>query len=183
MSANFIENEKLFEVKSSDKSEDLLSLVTSKAEHDIMNCVDNEINEVTTNVEVKKSGDEVKECPVTSKGETDLIMNTVDNNEINKVNTIFEGKDSDKLQKSDKQGLEQEPEKKDEWENILGSGAIFKKTIDDGQPDTHPVRSNKCIINYTCSLEDGSVVENEQNFEFFLGESDVSAKFKMLSTK
>ncbi|KAJ8928885.1 hypothetical protein NQ314_018491 [Rhamnusium bicolor] len=61
----------------------------------------------------------------------------------------------------------------DDWIDLLGSGAIMKKIINEGKVDTRPQRMEKCIINYTCLLEDGTVVESENNFELHLGESDV----------
>ncbi|XP_018576191.1 peptidyl-prolyl cis-trans isomerase FKBP8 isoform X2 [Anoplophora glabripennis] len=64
-------------------------------------------------------------------------------------------------------------EKKNEWLDLLGSGAVMKKIITEGKPDTRPQRSEKCIINYCCLLEDGTVVDSTDNFKLNLGESDV----------
>lgn len=65
-------------------------------------------------------------------------------------------------------------DKKDEWIDLLGSGAIMKKIIIEGKPNTRPQRSQKCIINYTCSLhKDNTVVDSAENFDLHLGESDV----------
>lgn len=64
-------------------------------------------------------------------------------------------------------------EKKIDWLDLLGSGAIMKKIIIEGKPDTRPQRSEKCIINYCCFLEDDTVVDSSDNFKLYLGESDV----------
>lgn len=72
--------------------------------------------------------------------------------------------------------VQNEIEHESEWLDILGSGGIMKKQIIDGKPGTKPTRNEKCTINYTCSLEDGTVVDSAENFELFLGESDVSKK-------
>ncbi|KAJ8925653.1 hypothetical protein NQ315_009498, partial [Exocentrus adspersus] len=65
------------------------------------------------------------------------------------------------------------PEEKDEWTDLLGSGAIMKKVIVEGKSNTRPQRQEKCVINYTCFLEDKTVVDSAENFELHLGESDV----------
>ncbi|KAL1501200.1 hypothetical protein ABEB36_006574 [Hypothenemus hampei] len=77
------------------------------------------------------------------------------------------------------QDLEQDIEEKneDEWQDILGSGVILKKILKQGeQPDLRPNRSNKCIINYSCRLEDTDeedFAEKFENYELTLGEGDV----------
>lgn len=92
-------------------------------------------------------------------------------------NTIFttskELTESNTESEENDENVNETNEKKDEWVDILGSGGIMKKTIIEGKPGTQPTRTEKCTINYTCSLEDGTIVENKTNFSFFLGESDV----------
>lgn len=68
-------------------------------------------------------------------------------------------------------------EKNNEWLDILGSGGIMKKTIVEGESGTQPTKNEKCSIKYSCSLENGTVVESMSQFTFFLGESDVSNGF------
>lgn len=60
-----------------------------------------------------------------------------------------------------------------EWTDILGSGGIMKKILQEGHPETRPEKSDKCEINYKCMLEDKTLVEEAQNFEINLGECDV----------
>lgn len=67
-----------------------------------------------------------------------------------------------------------EEQEADGWIDLLGSGAIMKKVIQEGTPDTKPQRNEKCTINYTCTLEDGTVADCRNNFEFYLTESEVS---------
>ncbi|CAG9860350.1 unnamed protein product [Phyllotreta striolata] len=69
--------------------------------------------------------------------------------------------------------VEEIPEPQPEWVDLLGSGAIMKKLLTEGKPDSRPQRSEKCIINYTLYLKDETVVESASNFQLNLGESDV----------
>lgn len=61
----------------------------------------------------------------------------------------------------------------DEWEDILGSGALMKKTIREGEPDTKPKRLMICTINYKCTLENGDLVEQIQNLKLYQGDLEV----------
>lgn len=63
--------------------------------------------------------------------------------------------------------------KKDEWEDILGSGSLLKKVIQEGTPDCRPQRLDNCIVNYTCTLEDGTPVERKEKFKVQLGDYEV----------
>lgn len=63
--------------------------------------------------------------------------------------------------------------KDDIWKDVLGSGCIMKKIIHEGIPDTKPQRLQTCCINYTCTLEDGTVIEEVDGMEIFVGDSDV----------
>lgn len=60
-----------------------------------------------------------------------------------------------------------------EWEDVLGSGALMKKTIKEGQPDTKPKRQMICTINYTCTLSNGEFVEKFENLKVQQGDLDV----------
>ncbi|XP_056638956.1 peptidyl-prolyl cis-trans isomerase FKBP8 [Diorhabda sublineata] len=62
---------------------------------------------------------------------------------------------------------------KPEWVDLLGSGAIMKKIVVEGEPNSRPRRNEKCVINYSCYLEDETLIQQERNFELNLGESDV----------
>lgn len=71
-------------------------------------------------------------------------------------------------------GLDEEKEsKKNDWEDLLGSGSLMKKVIKEGEPDSRPQRLEKCVINYRCALEDGTLVEKQENFEMLLGDCEV----------
>lgn len=61
----------------------------------------------------------------------------------------------------------------EEWQDILGSGSIMKKTIRTGKPDSRPQRLQICEINYECKLENGILVEKCNNFIMQLGDCDV----------
>lgn len=64
-----------------------------------------------------------------------------------------------------------------DWLDILGSGGIMKKTIVEGKSGTQPTKNEICTIQYTCSLENGTIVESANNYTLSLGESDVSSRF------
>lgn len=66
-----------------------------------------------------------------------------------------------------------EETKKEEWEDVLGSGGLMKKIIREGKSDTRPQRLERCIINYECTLEDGKLVERQDHFELLLGDCEV----------
>lgn len=60
---------------------------------------------------------------------------------------------------------------------FVGSGVIMKKVLKEGESDSRPTSSNKCLINYTCRLEEADkedFVEKADNYELALGEGDVS---------
>lgn len=74
---------------------------------------------------------------------------------------------------------EEQPEKtedtvkQDEWEDVLGSGALLKKILQPGTENTRPQRLDMCVLNYKCSLEDGTEVETAENAKIQLGDLEV----------
>lgn len=60
-----------------------------------------------------------------------------------------------------------------EWIDLLGSGSIMKKIIKKGTPDTRPKRLQECNIRYECSLDDGTIIENFEDFTLQLGDCEV----------
>ncbi|KAG5899548.1 hypothetical protein JTB14_008234 [Gonioctena quinquepunctata] len=78
-------------------------------------------------------------------------------------------------EETESEELQNPPEEttKEEWVDILGSGAIMKKIIKEGQPDSRPQRIEICRINYVCFLEDETLIDSASDFELQLGESDV----------
>lgn len=66
-----------------------------------------------------------------------------------------------------------ESEKKDEWDDVLGSGGLLKKILKEGQEDTRPKRLELCTINYKCTLEDGKEVEKGENVIIQLSDLEV----------
>ena len=67
--------------------------------------------------------------------------------------------------------LEDHP--KDEWVDILGSGDLKKKIIIEGKDGTRPQRTELCTISYTATLEDGTVVEEVEDFVVQVGDMEV----------
>lgn len=138
--------------------------------------IDNEIaNELRTS-EIPENDTVIKHDSITNKSDHTEFNNTIPIN----VEAIDNSEETtnNKTEPLENDGsLNETDEKKDEWVDILGSGGIMKKTIIEGKSGTQPTRTEKCTINYICSLEDGTVVETVNNFSFFLGESDVSSIF------
>ncbi|CAH0550282.1 unnamed protein product [Brassicogethes aeneus] len=69
--------------------------------------------------------------------------------------------------------LAEEKVGKDEWVDLLGSGSIMKKILQEGKPDTKPQRLQKCYVTYKCTLEDDTLVDSVENLEIYLGDCDV----------
>ncbi|XP_066260669.1 peptidyl-prolyl cis-trans isomerase FKBP8 isoform X2 [Euwallacea similis] len=87
-----------------------------------------------------------------------------------------EDTDSSRNLNSNEKDLVEGDEKSKEWQDILGSGIIMKKVLNEGEPESRPLKSDKCIINYTCRLEEADEKDfamEEKNFELALGEGDV----------
>lgn len=61
----------------------------------------------------------------------------------------------------------------DEWMDILGSGQLRKKVLKAGRPHSRPNRSDICTVKFTGTLEDGTVVEEEDDFIMQLGDMEV----------
>ena len=64
-----------------------------------------------------------------------------------------------------------EPE--EEIMDILGNGQLLKKVIRKGNTDTRPQRHDIVKISYEGKLDDGTVVEEEQNFILQVGDTEV----------
>ncbi|XP_054835894.1 peptidyl-prolyl cis-trans isomerase FKBP8 isoform X2 [Eublepharis macularius] len=62
----------------------------------------------------------------------------------------------------------------EEWMDVLGSGLLKKKVIVAGQGrETRPVKNQNVTIRLKATLEDGTVVEENPNLTFTLGDCDV----------
>lgn len=71
--------------------------------------------------------------------------------------------------------FEQQPsnDADDEEIDILGSGALMKKTLKKGIPGTRPERNFVCQINLEGRLENGTIVEKHDNLLIQLGDFEV----------
>lgn len=49
----------------------------------------------------------------------------------------------------------------------------MKKIINEGTPGTAPQRSSNCKIKYTCTLEDGTLIEQADCLELQVGDCEV----------
>ncbi|KAL1251277.1 hypothetical protein QQF64_019073, partial [Cirrhinus molitorella] len=71
--------------------------------------------------------------------------------------------------KADQTPLEQE-----EWLDVLGNGQLRKKVLEAGAgPDSRPQRGQNVTIHLKTTLTDGTVVEEQPNLSFTLGDGDV----------
>lgn len=60
-----------------------------------------------------------------------------------------------------------------EWMDILGSGQLRKKVLKAGKENSRPNRSDICVLKYTGRLEDGTIVEEEEDIKIQLGDMEV----------
>lgn len=91
-------------------------------------------------------------------------------------NTISDTPELEAKDKSATESLDESPGPKSEvpeWQDLLGSGSIMKKILEEGTPDTRPERLQRCTINYELGLDDGTFVERKENFEVHLGDCEV----------
>lgn len=131
------------------------------------NFIENEIINETENKNVANHDSNTQ-----NKLENDDLKDSAENNFVINENSDETTPNSSQPIELPKESTE-EIKENDGWCDILGSGGIMKKTIEEGKPDTRPIQSEKCTINYICSLEDGTIIETKNNYQFFLGESDV----------
>ncbi|KYN04145.1 Peptidyl-prolyl cis-trans isomerase FKBP8 [Cyphomyrmex costatus] len=74
-------------------------------------------------------------------------------------------------QSNDDQSKKDQP--KEEWLDIIGNGQLMKKVIKKGKKDVKPIRQDICTIKFTGMLDDGTVVEDYDDFSIQLGDFDV----------
>lgn len=63
--------------------------------------------------------------------------------------------------------------KDDEVLDVIGNGQLLKKIIKKGDTSVQPQRGDYVRIKFTGQLEDGTVVEDEQDFELHVGDIEV----------
>jgi FK506-binding protein 8 len=61
----------------------------------------------------------------------------------------------------------------DEWMDIVGNGQLKKKVLRPGKPNSRPNRSNLCLVKLIGKLEDGTIIENEEEIMIQLGDMEV----------
>ncbi|XP_055717368.1 peptidyl-prolyl cis-trans isomerase FKBP8-like isoform X4 [Salvelinus fontinalis] len=62
----------------------------------------------------------------------------------------------------------------DEWMDILGNGQLRKKVLRAGNgPDSRPTKGQNVVIHLKTSLADGTLVEEQPELSFTLGDGDV----------
>lgn len=149
------------------------------------NFLENEIISETENKEISTSD------KVIIHNESDISNKSENNTEVSNLKDVAEKNieinenldDTNPPNSKSDEKSEEPSNKTNDWLDILGSGGILKKSIVEGKPDTRPTRGEKCTINYTCSLEDGTITESKSDYQFFLGESDVSSTYIIVKLK
>lgn len=140
------------------------------------NLINSETNE---NVDIPKKSKEVEKSQelIAEEQENEVKVNGLEDKQLNEKEANesndngIEETQPNALQIEKTNGVEEE--KEHDWEDLLGSGSLMKKIVKEGEPDSRPMRLEKCIINYECRLEDGTLVEEKENFEMLLGDCEV----------
>lgn len=57
--------------------------------------------------------------------------------------------------------------------DVIGNGQLTKKTVKKADTDIQPQRGDLVTINYTGKLADGTVIEQEENFQIHVGDFEV----------
>lgn len=96
---------------------------------------------------------------------------------LNIQNTNSEHKDEDYeiINKTDAADYES-PKKNKEREtfyDMLGNGSLTKRVIKFGDESKRPLNGQICTISYTARLENGSIVERQDDYQFILGDGDI----------
>ena len=60
-----------------------------------------------------------------------------------------------------------------EWIDILGNGQLKKKVLKAGEANTRPNRGDICKAKITVKLENGTVIEQNEEVTFQLGDVEV----------
>lgn len=96
------------------------------------------------------------------------------NSSFEDLSNLNEGENLKDEVESDKSNLNVEGnEKEDEILDVIGNGQLTKKTVKKAETDVQPQRGDLVTINYTGKLEDGTVVEQEENFKLHVGDFEV----------
>ena len=66
----------------------------------------------------------------------------------------------------------------EEWMDVLGSGQLRKKVIKPGKPNTRPNRNDLCLISIVGRLEDGTIIEQDEELIIQLGCLDIIQVFE-----
>lgn len=129
------------------------------------------------NTKLDRSAEETTNIELTTDQEkNDLDQSNVDMALENKSSEecVEEKEDSDKFKsKEEDESSDEKKEPANEWEDVLGSGALLKKILIEGMENRRPQRLDICTLNYTCSLENGDVVESGTNFTIQMGDLEV----------
>ncbi|XP_012064601.1 PREDICTED: peptidyl-prolyl cis-trans isomerase FKBP8 [Atta cephalotes] len=93
-----------------------------------------------------------------------------------KMNQSEEDQSKENQSKEDDQSKEdqlKEDQPKEEWLDIIGNGQLMKKVIKKGTKDVKPIQKDICTLKFTGMLDDGTVVEDQDNISIQLGDFEV----------
>jgi len=121
------------------------------------------------------SADERKSEQLTniSNSSSHVDDDTESSNSNHEKDAIIEHDETESCEVSDNEEEKPKTEAGGKWEDILGSGSLMKFVVTEGTPNTRPQRLQNCRISYECTLEDGTLVEKNDNFELQLGDCEV----------
>ncbi|KAG5333617.1 FKBP8 isomerase, partial [Acromyrmex heyeri] len=100
----------------------------------------------------------------------------MDQSKVNQSKEDQPKEDQSKDQPKDDQPKEdqlKEDEPKEEWLDIIGNGQLMKKLIKKGTKDVKPIQKDICTLKFTGVLDDGTVVEDQDNISIQLGDFEI----------
>ncbi|XP_038134977.1 peptidyl-prolyl cis-trans isomerase FKBP8 isoform X2 [Cyprinodon tularosa] len=84
------------------------------------------------------------------------------------------GADGNKAEKKKEEEKSEASEQTDEWLDVLGNDQLKKKVVEAGKGrDSRPQKGQNVEINLKIQLMDGTLVEEQHNLSFTLGDGDV----------
>lgn len=86
-------------------------------------------------------------------------------------NSSFE--DLSNLNDAEKNSTDKDVKTEENILDIVGNGQLTKRVIKEAQGEIQPQRGDAVKINFTGKLEDGTIVEKEENFEVHVGDYEV----------
>ncbi|XP_018319727.1 peptidyl-prolyl cis-trans isomerase FKBP8 isoform X2 [Agrilus planipennis] len=117
---------------------------------------------------------EIESGDTSDDSSVSLLNDLQDSQEINNASKQNQGDtNTNATEKVNDTNQELNNGKTEKWEDVLGSGSILKLTLVEGKLGTRPISLQNCKIKYKCYLEDGVLVEEQDDFEVQIGDNEV----------